>query len=667
MKHRIGKIGALFAVLGSVLFCTACTNNNDSNASAGTISREQYIGIVGEEFGYSSTIVENALFADVNSSNSYYDAIQACAASGVIDTDKNFDPNGDTTLGFAIETAVKAIGVDELEHSDTGFDSNNLVGYYTSNIAQIDVSDLNKSIDAATAAQIVAYAEDYYMHMELPQYMDCQLGQNTLNGSGITFKGDGYTGVFYGVNDYAVGNVIYIPSTETECAKAVKIESINGLEFTYSEVTDPTQIFDSLEMYGTFDGVVVSATDTYSALDVVYANDINAPDTEYIYDEEGVLSCAVTKKATLNPHEISYTVKFDEVDKYGDPYLVELYCGIKNIKVTTDIDIKTGILDIPYGINRAKMRVDFDTEISGYMEGHVSRTIPLGEVEVSVAGMPISVKLALELKLGADGTFEVKYTNKTNFNVNYNGSALSQSFEVTDSSLTMKSEVTLTAEVSLIGSLRVCCIDICNAEVTTGLVAIVKSEMDFIDLSVPACVDIYAYVPLRWGVNQRGCLMSLISKKLTAKGVVWDSVNNEFNWHWHFEDGGEVAECTRGGENEAVEAEIVDENGNPFEEYKHFEFEVLEFEFIKLTSYSMYMDPGESIAITYESIPSDLSESDLVYSTEDSSVCTVSSNGVVTGVGAGSTVVNIKSKDGVYEIAISVTVADDYSIEVDEL
>lgn len=83
-----------------------------------------------------------------------------------------------------------------------------------------------------------------------------------------------------------------------------------------------------------------------------------------------------------------------------------------------------------------------------------------------------------------------------------------------------EADATLTAEATALMDVRlgfksVSC-SLVNAQFTSGAVAVGKTETDLLG-DQPTCVDLRLYVPLRWGVNQEGCLLTDISGKLKAK------------------------------------------------------------------------------------------------------------------------------------------------------
>ncbi|MCD8098798.1 MAG: hypothetical protein LUE31_12435 [Lachnospiraceae bacterium] len=72
------------------------------------------------------------------------------------------------------------------------------------------------------------------------------------------------------------------------------------------------------------------------------------------------------------------------------------------------------------------------------------------------------------------------------------------------------------------------------------------------------------------------------------------------------------------------------------------------------------MYEGETATIGVQSVPDGYSTSDLVYTSESVSVCTVSGT-TVTAVGGGSTLVRISTSDGKFSVTIGVAVLESYN------
>lgn len=676
MKKRIIRLVNIMTIALSLgLLLTACGGASaDAN---GTLTRASYIGMLGDTFGYNDPSAESAIFSDVSSNNEFYNQVQACAEWEVISNENNFEPDKKATTGFVLESAVKAIGLNKVP--EAGTTTEELAGFFAQNIAQIDISDLNKSVDAVTAQQIVDCALEYRNNIELPQVCEIELADKVKESkSDIILKGDGSSGTFLGATDYQVGDIIYIPATTESVAYGIRISTIDGDNFTYTDAA-PEEVFSTLKMSGTYEGVVVGATNPMTGVDVAYANEDEDGIPNYILacslldtdKEEAVLSDCMdaedaemlNTKASVDKGKgyVIYNVDWDgtyETENGTASSHADLSIGIENIKVTLDYDLAF------LSLKSADVRVNFDTFVRSSVEGHVSTTIPLGKVIVNCGGLPCNVELSLTANLGADGSISVDYTANMVASIAYaKNKGLSKNLTC-DSNLDVHAEVTLTAEATALISFEVLGASLANAQITTGVVGVATMDASILDDKTPTCIDLYVYVPLRWGVNQKSCLITKVSDKLKYSATIWDSSNSPFNWRWHFEDLKEVPECTR-GKGEEVETPVVDEDGNPYEEYKLFEFEPLDFGFIDVESYTMFLKSGETLKIKVTDLPQGYTEADLVYSSEDTKVCTVDGSGNIKGVNGGSTVVKVATNDGSFEVAIMVTVAVDYDSNID--
>lgn len=658
------------------LFAVALTGcgNKDSvatsgNSTNGELSRAEYIGMLGDSFGYDTYLSETDIFSDVSSSNEYYAEIQAAAEWQIIDSDDAFEPDRAASISFALESAVKAIGTDDIAASGAAIDLDSLTDFYVSNIAQIDVSNAEAPVDAAMARQIIDYAKDYDFNLELPQITEMELVEGVKTaGMGIRLNADGATGVLSVNEGYSVGDIVYLDATDTSLARAIRITGIEGETFTFEEAP-LEETYAYLNVQGTFQGTVVEAVSASDGTNVglgqeIYdemkAYDMSARDGDYT-----LTNLANSAKVDSSGDHILFTASFD-VQKSASNERAnassngQLVVGVKNIRADVKYESEW------YNILSPKVvecKLHFDTEVSSEIHGSVAASIPLGEAYIQVWG-PLNIKMMLTAHLGADGNISISYTTKNVLSVGWKkGTGLGKSFD-SSPSVDFEADATLTAEATLLADLRVgfkkASYSVTNAQITSGAVAVGKVEADLLG-DQPTCVDLQLYVPLRWGVNQEGCIITDINKSWKHSAVVWDSSSSPVKLHMHIEDWqrtpGDV--CTR---TESVEQELTTPEGEPLEEINPFDFEPLEFDFIELVSYTMYLGEGESLNIGFDNIPEEYTQSDLKYDVQDSSVCSIS-GGTVTGNAAGSTIVKISTSDGMFTVSLAVTVNEDYSIE----
>lgn len=672
-NYKVKKLFALCFMTTTICFLiSGCGGKNkdsdsidaDNNVSS-EFSKDDFVGLLGAEFGYEDYISESALFSDVKESNKYYSQIQACSEWGVIEDSGEFKPEDSVTLEYAIESSVKALRTDDITDDE-------LVDFYTDNIAKIDVSNLNAKLDKETAAQIIKYAVEYRGNVEIPQKCEYELTDGVKESKGNVFLNhDGTTGVIYGDSDYKVGDIIYWEESEYSTPMAVKIKSIDDDVFTY-EAPSIEEVYATLNISGTYDGTIINATSASEGTNVELGKEIYDEINGYgvscdLTDSYDTLSLSSNVNLDKGSNYVKFTAKADSKYK-GDNSSANvtgtIVAEIKNIKVTIDYDTEN-ILNPNY----LNAQVTFDTNVSSSISGEFSKSIPLGEVWINVAG-PIQLRLVLTANIGANGEVSISYTTANVLNAGYKkGAGLQKSFNSTPA-LNFEAETTVTAEVTALADLVIgfnimwteYSKSIINAQMTTGLVAVAKTDGDLLS-EEPMCTDVLVYVPLRWGINQESCILTAISSKLKYKATIWDSESSKFKLHFHFEDGARVGndECTRDEDEEIVQEE-VDENGNPFDELEFFEFDLIEFDFIKLESNLVMLNQNESKDIKIVTIPEGYKESDLIYEVEDGSICSVSA-GKIIAQGPGSTIVKVKTSDGVYSTSVAVTVFEDFSVE----
>ena len=668
MKKTISRTALFLSLLMIIaLFSVSCgkEDSKDSKESSGQpvekentdtvkgISKAAYAGILGEGFGYNEYVSENDIFEDVSSSDSSYAQIQALSEWGVFENGGKFNPADETTLKFALESAVKAVGIDNIKKTDANLDENNLSDFYTKNIASIDVSDLDRIIDEQTAKEIVTYANRYSGKMTLGKVFDLDLAEGVkTDTNGITLNFDGYTGRLDNPDKFSVGDVIYFEPTDTSVAKAIKITEIRGNAFSYAEPSIE-EIMENCQVSGTYDCQVIEAHSVSDAVSMsggkkLYEDLINNVNNDGDYSAIQLKNPQVDFNCSGNSITCKVSLSGSKGNASGN---ASLELGIKNIKATVDYDYSW------LNLKRADVKLNYDVFATAHVDGEFSKTIPLGEVTLSVAG-PVNLNVKLTATIGANGQITVNYNLNTVASVGWKkGSGLSKKV-TSEATSSFEAEATLTAEATLLLDLRLFDWSLANVQVTSGLAGYAKIDADLI--KGEGTIDILLWVPLRWGVNQKSCLLTKISDKLKYSATIWDSKNSPFKWEYHKEFG-------KDGETTVVDEEIVDEDGNTIDEFHEFDFEPIEFDFIELPTYVMFLDEGTCQKITISHMPEDYTESDLVYESNDTSVCTVTSDGAVTAVSSGSTLVKVYTSDKTTAVWIAVTVSEDLSVDFNEL
>lgn len=635
---------------------TAGRGNGGNSAAA--LTKGEWVGMLGDYFGYNDPFSDTAVYTDVSSGNAHYSQIQACSEWGVITEQGTFEPDGAATWEYALQTAVRAVGVERITSAGLSVSEDNLVDFFGSNIANTGSVDLHSTITAGDAGMILEYARDYMYGLAPAERYEYTYNEGVyeVGPEDLSFRGDGVTAVVNNGASYRSGDVIYLMPTSVSTAAAIKVTGVNGNEITYAEA-EMEDVYSELQISGSYDAVVISAESADADI-----SEVSFRNTDY-----GVLYCGGSNRnnslSSLAYRADNYALVQTKASVSGNSAHFDISLGgggefaidISNIKVNTDIDFS-----LFGGLKKAEATLSFDDKITvSYTADHYSKSITIGKVSVQLGTTPCNVEFSLVLNIGMDGEATLTYTSNVVGSLGYKkGAGLSKSLDNKNATFDFHAEATVTVEPTAKVDLRLLGKSIANLKVTTGVVAVANVDVDLMG-GQPSCIDIYLYVPLRWGVNEDGCIMTNISSKLKYSQTIWDSTNSAVTARFHWEDNVLVAECTRGKE-EKVETATVDEEGLPYDEYKLFEFEELDFGIISLASIQIVLTEGESLNIGITSVPGGYQASQLVYTVEDSGVCSVG-GGRVTAVKNGSTTVKVSTPDGKYNTYFTVTVNGGYN------
>ena len=267
MKKGNCYITTVLLILICVLTGCGKTGGGGSDTSAAgseKLSKGEWIGLLGDQFGYTDYETTDDYYSDVTSDYEYYDEIQACAEWEVLTEEKELHPEDTATWQYAIETSVRAIGIDKINKSDAGVEVNedNLIDFFDEKIANIKAGDngdsvLSAQLTTTDASLILKYAYDYANNLTLPQKLEYTYNEAVKEASeqDIQLDSNSNTGTIQ-AGSYAEGDVIYVEATENAPASAIRINSIENNEFTYESV-GMEDVYEELQVSGTFEGTVI--------------------------------------------------------------------------------------------------------------------------------------------------------------------------------------------------------------------------------------------------------------------------------------------------------------------------------------------------------------------------------------------------------------------------
>lgn len=683
MKRRLTSILSFLLITAFLL--QGCANAAGDGKNSGSLTKDEWIGLLGDKFGYTDYESSEEFYEDVKSDNAYFKEIQACAEWEILPEKGKLEPDEKIDWRYAIETSVRAIGIDKLNQSDTDLNvtEENLVDFFVTEIAQIPDSALDDKLSGKNAEQILEYAYDYAVNLQLTERFEYSYneGVSEADATAITLTGDGMTAKINDGTSYQEGDIIYVKPSENEPAYAIKVNSVNGdmINYTLAGMED---VYEELQIAGTFDAQIISVTPA-EGITIEEPAVSEEPEEEPAGNADGktgskgnILSNYAIGCIGYSDGRIDTGTELAKVQVKGDDYKasagrdgirmsvnpkpgVTLSIDITDIKVTTDIDY--GFVK---GLKKADVQVSFTDKVQAkYSRSeHEAEQLNLGTIKLAMGPTPITVDFYILLNFGVDGEISLTYQSAVVGRVNYaKGKGLSKTVDVRNPSFDIHAEVTVTVEPAIKVELSCLGVAITNIKVISGVIGAATMDIDLLG-DEPICIDLKLWVPLRWAVNEDWCLIAasgdLVKANLRISNVVWGEENSPIQEHFHWEDNVLVEECTRG--KEKVETVVEEEAGEYFE-YKYFDFKEIVFGMIKVSSATIHLQQGESVKIGVLSVPGDFDVSDLQYMVDNITICTVDRSGVVRALQPGTAMVRISTPDGMFTSHVSVVVDIPYN------
>lgn len=665
MKRVIALLLAVITIMSASLSLAGC-----SGQTVHIYTRGEWISELANIFGLSTPYSSEQYFDDVNTENEYFNAVQACAEWEIIEKGGKFEPDKRADVNFAMVTAVKAVGLDRIAKSVDGKElktEEEIIEYFNDNSNVKYISGSSLYMD--TAEHILCDIGVMYSNLQLKQYQDVQLKENVVspNTSDVVFSADGETATIRNGN-YNVGDVIcFEPSTSYPEGKYAKITEINGNTIKYVEPT-LDEIADHVTIYGTYepeilgvvplmDGVEVQAIDGVEVLPQVYQSE-DGPSIIYLKNTDSSMQAAPLAK-TFRLGDIDMKLNAT-VEADGASVTVSGGVKLKNIKATVDLDV-LGVL-----VKKAEISVTDTIEANISVSGQLEKTFNIAKVPCKLWGV-VGVDFVLAVKIGLEGSVSFVWSVDTAQSVEYKPFRAPK-FHASGSNSNLDVELKAKAYIKpqfkaefVIGPASVA-----NVGAYSGVEASAKTKIAGTSDDV-GCVDVSAYVPLTIfvGAETKKGDDTLLGKLGVKKSwAIWTSSTSPVKKKWHVENGEIVPECTKGKKEEEKTEEDNstgnDQTGIDMDYINH----ILELDHAMIiSSYYVVLDEGRTDLLRVIELPEGYTYSDLVFTTDNSAVATVGSDGTIVAVGSGSCTIKVATKDGKYEQFCSLRVLASYDVE----
>lgn len=661
MKRWLALLLVVSMMAGSVLGLTGCEGKQLEIMTKG-----QWAQKIAQEFQMDYCEVDEPLYADVKQDNTYYDAVQNCAAWNIFDRNENFEPDSEATVNFAIVSAVRAIGEEKIANSSYNRKlqtEEEMIDFFNS------VSDMDYISGGALypewADQILEDMNTILSSLELKQYQDIGLTAQCveIGDQDVIFSADGKTGTVQ-KEDVALeeGKILVInPSALYPEGKAAKITEINGKSFTYT-IPSGEEVLDHLELSGTYQPKVLGVIPMSDDVKVEKIHGESAvtqkcsPSSAYAGTLMYVPKARAGKLAAEVTREDLEISLFDKEGKKGSAKgSTSGKLGIRNIKATADISLKGLSVKKAYAAIDSTLAADFHAEGS-----YSPETKPLVKVPVSIYGA-VTLELQLNLTIGASGKLSVNWSLPTTIGVDYQkGSGTRFIKETKGSNLSAEAEAEAYIKPGLKGVFKVLNFSIASCGVYSGLQVKLNAKGE--TKKSYSCIDLKGYVPLSCFAGGEGKDTILGQLGIEKSWTIWDEESSQLKKEWHIENGKLVKECTH--------PEMETEEPVEQKEYKQIELPELELpsfddfssSYFGITSSYIVLKENTSDKLAFD-VPKDYKVSDVVCTSGNTDVASITNDGTITANGSGVTQMKIATKDDKYRQYIVVSVMGDYSVD----
>lgn len=671
MKRWISIVLVCSLLIGSAFGITGC-----SGEQIEILTKGQWIAMLASELQLTECQSQEPIFNDVKNDSTYFIPVQACAEWDILDKEGEFEPDSEATVNFAISTAIRAIGADKIAKSTykkTLQTDEERVDFFR------EVSDMDYISGGALYSEwgenVLSDMNTVMSSLQLEQYQDIGLTENCIEVSAedVVFSLDGQTGEIVGENiSVKPGTILIImPSTIYPEGITVKVTGTTGNKFTYVNASMEEAI-DHLTVTGTYepevlgvlpmsDNVKVETINGESAVAQSYDGGAGeAKKLMYVPETQASAKRLASAGATAKLNDITFSLfnksgetKDDDVKAKGS---VSATVGIKDIKVTADIEIK-GLT-----VKRAYAGIDSTLNAHFTASGSISETIPLAKVPCQICP-GVTVEFQANLVVGANGELNIDWSLPTGARVEYKQGASPKFINKKEKpNLTVDAHAEVYALPSLKGIFKVIGFSVASVGITSG----VKLEIDGTGETKGKtyCLDMQEYVPLSCFVGGEGEETLLGKLGVKKSWEIWRKDNSLIKVGLHIENNKVVPKCTHPEDEEAEPIEFEDYELPEFPEMDFPDFTVFESGYmgIEKTYYAMKLNTCEKLKLG--TLPEGYTEKDLVYSSNNASIVSVSAGGELTAEGSGATIIKIATKDGKYSQFATVCVtSDDDTVE----
>ena len=671
-------------------------NNACSNENVDAISVGAWINEISDRAGIYQYEESEPYFLNIQEDSSYYEAVQAEVEWGVLETIYPIQPDEDLTKEWCAYTLVNLLDYDESQSITLAKDiqSSKFASYINTAISlglmPVDERELfhpKDKLDRSDALKYLDIVVERINNKEINEENN-EIIFDESKELHILDDLDAFNSKYVDdIHQYQVGD--YISESNTMDDIVYEITDIKDNQIYY-EQTNPLSLteminvegeetfnFDEATIIGPNGEVISEGKSSYNQNDFVFMSHKPLYQTFSINNFDIKISTSTSAINVTVERKMSDTSKF-----YGELKLSGL--NVKYQWKSKKEDIDTAYLRLNYALQekvgfsntlKKEQFADFSelddqrffTSLDSLFKSKnevVEDILKLCTVKLPVANVPgMDLTLQISLKVYTNGKAEIVLTQSNadgfeikneklrlikdhhgeancNANASLNTSVLSNLSLCLITQPLMDAEIELGAKISAKGKLHLYDSDGKKKSMDTDIATDLLVATTQANKNSLSCVDLSGNWIAKLKLNSSNSVLGKYGLSHTFN-LLENKNSDIFAGVKHLENWITVKACTRDDRNNLEDPEDMNAN-----------------EDIKIDTYAIILNINESKNIDIDELPDSYTNDDLVFSSSDTSIAKVSSNGEVTGIKKGNAIIDIKTKDKKYVIHCNVIVLD---------
>lgn len=696
-----------------LIFSNGCASNDVESITLG-----QWMDTIISDMGIEPSTTEKPYFINVDAESPYFKSTQTAVEWGILTTNAPYDPSQPLTREWTAYTLVNLAGLEPVS-ADFNDATDAQFPDYIQAAVNFGLFTLDKRhcfepkalIDQSQAMALLDKTINYYDHQDLSEESELEFVDDvpiqTVTPIAVETE-EASTQLTIPTSQTVAVDDIVTYTDDKGLTQSGQVEAVNPgvsesvaqqypsqtVEEEYQTVTiGPIDYFEVVEEGSIVYDEEVSLEDAIIEFESFQDESLNlvplSSDTQYV-----VQPLATTHQKTFDGFQVSYSISGSTINvnltkKLNDKVSIRGSFKLYNIKPV--IIWKTDGLQIEHAkfelrassLQSLSIRIgkykSLFADLNGVTKDNIldkllhnyktksvlgETMIPIATIHLPIPQIPTAtIKLQVQLRLSADGRIELKLDHDHDLGFEYkNGLFRTISDHDHDVDAVLKGNAYALAGVK--AGLTLLSMDVMDVGLDGGVKATasvtahlyddnnnhktqtisasgdiadeLSSEVD----DVLTCTDLAAHWVLNVSVNSRDSLLSRFG--LNHRWQILNASNAPLfpGLTVHLENGQIVDKCTRGSRT------IHKTEPNKIKDYEK----------ITLNKYSYVLDQGSTHQLELIGIPNDITIDDLIYTSDNPSVASVSSDGLIKGIKEGAAVITISDREQKYKTSINIIV-----------